>query len=121
MIGSLPAPLRWFRRAVSAAAEGLIDLTFPPVCSFCDVDLGEAPADKRLCSSCRSAIVGEPVYRCSRCAAAVAVTFVGNECPWCSDRRYRFRRAVAIGRYQGELRDAVLRLKHPGSEPLAAA
>jgi len=115
------ATLRWFRRALGTATAGLVDLTFPPVCSFCNVDLGEAPADKRLCSGCRTAIVGEPVYRCSRCAAAVAPTFIGNECPWCSERHYRFHRSVAIGRHGDTLRDAVLRLKRPGSEALADA
>jgi ComF family protein len=115
------APIRWFRRAVSAAAEGLVDLAFPPVCSFCDVDLGEAPVDKRLCPECTKAIIGDPDFHCSRCGASVAPTFIGDECPWCKDRRFRFRRTVAIGPYQGSLRDAVLRLKHPGSEPLAAA
>jgi ComF family protein len=115
------SPFRWIRRAFSTAAAGLIDLTFPPVCSFCDVDLGDAPVDKRLCPACTMEIVGEPVYRCSRCAAAVAPTFIGNECPWCGERHFRFRRAVAIGRYFGPLRDAVLKLKHPHNEPLAAA
>jgi ComF family protein len=111
----------WFRRVLAAATSGLTDLTFPPVCSFCDVDLGEAPVDKRLCSACNTEIIGEPVYRCTRCAAAVAPTFIGNECPWCGERHYRFKRTVAIGRYFGPLRDVVLRLKHPGSEPLAEA
>ena len=117
----IAAPLHWLRRAIGTAADGLTDLAFPPVCSFCDTDLGEAPVDKRLCPACSTAIVGEPVYRCTRCAAAVAPTFIGNECPWCGERHYRFKRTVAIGRYHGPLRDAVLRLKHPGSEPLAAA
>lgn len=113
-----PSP---FHRITRAVTSGLSDLLFPPVCTFCDVDLGDSPADSRLCEACRAELIGDPVYRCRRCAAAVAVTFTGGDCPWCRDRGYRFRRAVAVGRYEGKLREAVLRLKRPGSEALSAA
>jgi ComF family protein len=51
----------------------------------------------------------------------VAETFTGDDCPWCRDHDLRFDRTVTVGSYQRELRDAVLKLKHPRTEDLAAA
>jgi len=44
-----------------------------------------------------------------------------ESCGWCRAARLQFDRVVVLGAYRGELREAVLRMKHPGSEPLSAA
>lgn len=101
-------------------------LVLPPVCSFCEVDLGDdsdcdAAAGSRLCDACRSTLAQEPLHRCAKCAAAVAPTFRGDACPWCRKLKLRFDRAFTLGTYRDELRDAVLRLKHSGQEALSTA
>jgi ComF family protein len=42
-------------------------------------------------------------------------------CPFCVKRPFRFDRLVALGDYESHLRAAVLRMKRPSGEPLAAA
>jgi len=50
---------------------------------------------------------------CWRCASPVGPGEVdGAGCGWCRPRRLRWSRAVALGAYDGELREAVHRLKY---------
>ena len=51
-------------------------------------------------------------------AGAVAA---GGGCPRCRGRNYHFQEALSLGVYRGELREAILRMKHPAQEPLAMA
>jgi ComF family protein len=43
------------------------------------------------------------------------------QCLECRRRRFRFQRVVALGRYQDELRQAAIRMKHFHEYPLTAA
>lgn len=109
-----------------AALRSIRGLVLPPVCSFCEVDLpdSETPdrtAHDRLCDPCRTTLAQEQLHRCPKCAAAVAPTFQGPDCPWCRKHDLRFDRAVTLGTYRAELRDAVIRLKHAGEEALSTA
>jgi ComF family protein len=42
-------------------------------------------------------------------------------CPRCVGQKFHFSRAWAVGEYSGDLREAVLRMKHGREEPLSAA
>ncbi|MCE9606643.1 MAG: ComF family protein [Planctomycetia bacterium] len=122
--------LRRLRQGLSthsiAGLDSLRGLVLPSICSFCEVDLEEEPgakvdADRRLCAGCRTTLAQERAHRCVKCAAAVAPTFQGADCPWCRHRDLRFDRAFTLGTYRDELRDAVLRLKHANQESLSTA
>lgn len=95
------------------------DVVFPAVCAYCDVDIAVGVDPERLCPVCLSKLFEPPSHRCPKCAAQVAETFQGPDCPWCREHDLRFDQAYTLGRYSDDLREAVLRLKHAGEESLA--
>jgi ComF family protein len=117
---SSPSPTRrvpiWRR-----LAAGLADLLYPPICAACREDLGPNPDESRFCDACRSLLLAEPpVFRCPKCAARTAATFLEGDCPWCREHDLRFDRTFTLGTYHDDLREAVLQTKHGGSETLTA-
>ncbi len=120
-----PAGVRG-RRRVSNWLTAARNLAFPPRCLHCGVDLGEAGdidrpgLDLPLCDDCFSALAPAHWISCRRCgAAALAGRPAPDSCGRCSRSTLAFDSVFALGPYQGELREALLRMKRPGSEPLA--
>lgn len=97
-----------------------LDLLFPPVCLACNLDLPDT-AQILLCDACTSAMTQPARPCCPRCGTVSNATAVGARCLACQDRDFRFDALVALGDYQNELRDAVLRTKRAPGEPLAMA
>lgn len=95
------------------------DIVFPTVCAYCDVDIAPGAKSDRLCNTCLPKLYEPSTHRCLKCAAQIAVTFQGPDCPWCREHDLRFDQAYTLGRYADDLREAVLRLKHAGEESLA--
>ncbi len=81
----------------------------------------------QLCQLCQEKLLGEPDAMCSRCASPRPnVPGPGAEptqdgCPRCHGRKYRFQATVALGTYQDELQEAVLRTKSQQHESLMMA
>ncbi len=94
------------------------DLLLPPACNFCGADLPSLAEPPLFCSACRQAFRTLQGAVCRRCAAPVAPDHREDDCLRCRDRRYHFQAAVALGVYQGLLRDAVIRMKQNIHEPL---
>ncbi|MGC3967087.1 MAG: ComF family protein [Pirellulales bacterium] len=107
-----------FRSSTKQAALGLDGLCFPSVCSYCDVDL-YGQSEVCLCDDCLAKLNERPTHRCPKCSARCAETFQDGECPWCRDHDFRFDRAYCVGSYSGDVREAILQLKHPRQEALA--
>lgn len=106
-------------RRFATLAPDVGAVLFPPVCSCCDRDLPNERDGNRFCDVCLSKLFEPSTHRCPKCAAQVAVTFQGPDCPWCREHDLRFDQAYTLGRYSDNLREAVLRLKHAGEESLA--
>lgn len=103
------------------AAGGVNALLFPPRCAMCDAEL-DAACPARLCAACQFRLVPAAAPRCPRCALSLRQAPVTEDgCPQCVAERFHFSRTWAIGDYAGELREAVLRMKHAQEEPLSAA
>ncbi len=94
------------------------DLLLPPACNFCGAALPTLAEPPLFCSECRLGFQTLQQGVCRRCAAPVAPDHRDDDCPRCRDRRYHFQAAVALGVYQGSLRDAVIRMKQKAHEPL---
>lgn len=98
------------------------DLVLPPVCAECGEDLPRTPDGALVCIACRDQLAPELVAQCPKCAAPVPEIYAGQpDCAACRRDRWKFEQSIALGVYQGSLREAVLAMKHPGGEPLAAA
>lgn len=118
-----PARRSWrlARRRIEPWSAGLSNLFFPPRCALCDGEL-DASHDPRICAACQFRLTPAAPPRCPRCALTLRQALVTDEgCPRCVAERFHFTRAWAVGDYAGELREAVLRMKHAREEPLSAA
>ena len=105
---------------LSNLSEALNALVFPWSCALCEMEGVSGP----LCKTCRedllerSAAAKESV--CPRCALKVGpFADLRGGCASCRDRALGFDAALAMGAYEGELRDLCLRLKHERNAWLA--
>ena len=100
---------------VRTLAGYIADVVLPQHCAICD-----SPSDQWLCDGCRQsfeAIVAEP--SCAICAAPLVSD--GSPCPRCLGRPGRLiRRAAALGRHDGALRELIHHLKYHHRWNLAA-
>jgi len=104
------------------AAQGLTQLVFPPRCAGCDGELPMASTACALCDACHARLAPSDALRCGRCGAVAArATGDATGCDDCRQRSLGFDRVWVWGDYVGEIRAAVLRMKHAHEEPLSAA
>jgi ComF family protein len=98
--------LEWAREGVTLFGRAMAEMLFPSPCAVCDADEGP------LCEDCRQDICDASPMQCPRCALIVGPwASIADGCSWCRDRRLGFDAAVAMGPYQGPIRDVCLRLK----------
>ena len=106
----------------TSSVQIALELLYPPVCAFCNRDMEEPSGAIRLCGTCYKQLTAAPGPLCRRCAQSVPELQDGAEdCSQCRGRKLHFDSTTALGRYEGELRAAVLRMKHAADEPLAIA
>jgi len=109
------------RRSTRIVPAGL-DLLFPPRCEHCGADLSSGGHDIHLCTACQTSLGPESWDGCPRCAVIVCYDGgIKGQCGLCRKYPLKFRAAIALGSYQEDLREVVLRMKRRGSEPLSAA
>jgi len=109
------------RSALGAAARRMADLIYPAHCVLCKADLSDRD-EVGVCSGCRHELAPPVLGWCQRCSAPLSgFAIEAAPCVHCYQESYPWQRAVALGRYRGELAKAVVRTKSPRSEPLAMA
>jgi ComF family protein len=103
-------------------AAGGLNLLFPPRCAYCRIDIAEPEDRLPICESCRRLLVPEHWVGCRHCGGAILGDGESSDnCPSCNDPPLLFDRAVVLGRYQNEVREVVLKMKHPRNENLSLA
>jgi ComF family protein len=133
-VGGLPSYTN-ISRAAKVAGGGLADLLFPPSCVSCNAELNEsteAGRDARLCDTCldEMEIFSEPM--CLLCGAPVpGIGADGDQvatkpraraaCYRCGGRKLWFDQTVAVGHYDGRLRDIILHMKRAEGDALSLA
>lgn len=115
---STPGAGSWRQRARAAVVE----LLFPPRCGACGRDMPDAIGPAMVCQACRAELplIDWPV--CARCAAPVP-TARGQTlaCMHCRDTKLKFDRTLALGSYEGLLRQWIMRMKRDRSGLTARA
>jgi ComF family protein len=120
-IGRFIGRLRPVAPAVRSFGRGLLDLAMPPRCLNCDDDL-TSTSDISLCTKCVQLIAPELPDCCRRCGAVLPEGIEpSRNCPVCKDFSLRFDVVYPLGRYDGALRDVVLKTKRLSSEALSLA
>ncbi len=110
-----------FSQSAHALWRGLQDLLLPPSCLLCGCRVSVDPGPRSsFCEQCASSLLDDPHACCPRCAATIGPhAFVEDGCNLCRKEHFAFQSAQRLGRYEGKLREIVLRLKHRGNEGLA--
>lgn len=90
--------------------ESLLDFLYPPLCALC-----ETSATGSLCPVCVGGVAWVGGRPCRRCGAGR----IGRGCRECFGREFRFDGAVALGSYEGVLRELLLQFKLGGKIHLA--
>ena len=101
---------------------GLLDLLCPPVCPVCS-DMIE-DSTQPFCSACIQKTVTPAGRFCCRCGGRRFVSPNSNSadgCARCRTAKFRFKRAIALGEYENDLRLLVLRMKTDRTGILAIA
>ena len=118
-LASLTARFRPVWPAVENFGRGLLNLALPPRCLRCDDDL-PPHAEICLCLKCTQAIAPELGACCNRCGAVLPEgVFPGESCPACKEFSLKFDAVYPLGRYQGALRELVLKTKRLSAEALS--
>ncbi len=116
-------PLRSLVALAQRATEAVAELLLPGQCARCHVDLALPAEGVWLCDGCRALL--DPPARpcCSRCGLGLAAEHLESSvgCPVCCGQTWRYERVIALGSYEGVLREAVLACKVATGEPLAMA
>jgi ComF family protein len=100
-----------------ALKDALDQLVFPWSCAIC----GEEGSESALCCSCHSRLLEQATRAaCPRCASSTGpYADLRGGCAVCRGRALGFDNALALGPYDGDIRDLCLRLKYETNAWLA--
>jgi hydroxymethylbilane synthase len=100
---------RWVHRWLGSVRRAVDTLVFPWECLVCGGPAGDAP----FCAPCRDELRDASGLTCARCAMPLG-PFADRRggCSECRGRSLGFDRAIALGPYQGPIRQLCLELKH---------
>jgi ComF family protein len=105
---------KWGRDLV----HGIVEMLFPSICWVCEKRLAEE--EESFCHTCKLALLQDGDRTCPRCASSVGeFAEIAQGCPECMSQRFAFDGAIRLGRYEGILRDAILKMKSATGEGLA--
>ncbi|HTU20418.1 MAG TPA: ComF family protein [Gemmataceae bacterium] len=93
-------------------------LIYPGCCLLCGQPLAAEQA--HFCSGCRQELFTDSHEICPRCAGTIGpFAVIEGRCHACRDEAFAFEQVLRLGRYDGLLREVILRLKHQTGESLA--
>jgi ComF family protein len=93
-----------------AALSRVLELVFPPQCVACRAALPDSQRIQ-ICGQCRAEMLDLAVSPCSRCGSRLVPNPFPHGCRLCRGERFLFERAVALGNYEGLLRELVYQFK----------
>jgi ComF family protein len=111
-----PNRLQFSLRQLGRFSRSLLNLILPPHCLQCSDDL-VPDAEISLCDQCIQTIAPELGPCCERCGAVLAAGAVSaKNCRACKDFSLKFDAVYPLGRYEGTLRELVLKTKRLSAE-----
>lgn len=111
----------WLDRLTNLGREFLIGaghLIYPGCCLLCGQPLAAEQA--HFCSACHREVFTDSHAICPRCAGTIGpFAVIEGRCHACRDELFAFEQVLRLGRYEGLLREIILRLKNQTGEGLA--
>ncbi len=111
----------WLDRLTTLGRDLLIGaqhLIYPGCCLLCGQPLSEEQT--HFCSLCQHALFTDSESTCPRCAGVIGpFAVIDGRCHACRKESFAFERVMRLGRYDGLLREVILRLKKQRGEGLA--
>ncbi|MGD9632310.1 MAG: double zinc ribbon domain-containing protein [Pirellulales bacterium] len=111
---------RWFAagsRLQGPCHTAALDLLFPPACAGCHAEL-ESSRPASFCDACLGRVEILRGAKCTKCGAPVPGGAPRQTCPRCGDVKLWFDETLALGEYEGLLREWLLRMKDDGGKSL---
>ncbi|HEY7326239.1 MAG TPA: ComF family protein [Gemmataceae bacterium] len=97
---------------------GAQHLIYPGCCLLCGQPL--SAEETHFCSLCRKELFTDPETICPRCAGSIGpYAVIDGRCHACRNESFAFEQVIRLRRYDGLLRQVVLRLKNQRGEGLA--
>jgi ComF family protein len=111
----------WLDRLTGLGRDFLIgarQLVYPGCCLLCGMPL---PMEQlHFCAICRQELFADSDPTCPRCAGTIGpFAVIDGRCRACRDESFAFEQVIRLGRYDGVLREVILRLKNQRGEGLA--
>ncbi len=105
------------------SSRSLLDFLFPPECPLCHVHRGDEDCvSDGLCTSCRVKLVPGKLALCLGCGAPLGpYQRPASQCIHCYRDRFAFSRVWSLGKFEGDLRLAILKAKSKQGELLTVA
>jgi ComF family protein len=97
-------------RAMRSWGERTLALVYPPACIGCGTEFPDVAPSPLLCVPCTEGFAQGYQHACPRCAMPLGDS-PGQACHACHHHPHRFASATALGKYEGKLRQLVLRGK----------
>ena len=108
----------WWSRLSIAWGMGL-DLVFPPHCLCCSREFPALTVAAKLCDDCGGALQATTLAKCPRCGQFLAERqFATGQCPGCCGVGAHFDQVYVYGKYEGALREVIIRMKRDRHEIL---
>ena len=111
----------WLDRLTALGRDLLIGvqhLIYPGCCLLCGHPL--LAEQTHFCALCRQELFTDPESTCPRCAGTVGpFAVIDGRCHACRNESFAFEQVLRLRRYDGLLREVILRLKYQRGEGLA--
>jgi ComF family protein len=111
----------WLDRLTILGRQFLIGarhLIYPGCCLLCGEPLPEKPT--HFCALCHQKLFTDSDSTCPRCAGTIGpFAVIDGRCHACRRETFAFEQVLRLGRYDGLLREVILRLKNQRGEGLA--
>jgi ComF family protein len=108
---------------LESTGRTLVDFLFPQECPLCFEHSGEAGRiDGTLCKGCRERLIPRPLALCLACGAPLGpYQRPMSQCAHCYRDRFAFSRVWSLGKFDGELRQAIHKAKSRHGQFVTAA
>lgn len=104
------------------AGKSVLDFLFPPECPLCHEPAFEESSTYGLCAGCRRRLVPKRLMLCLGCGAPLGpFQLPAPICAYCHRDRFAFTQVWSLGKFEGELRKALLKAKSKQGELLTIA